>query len=275
MGMIQPSQVTRDRCKTPPFGRRRFLQGTLALGVAGGLRLPVVSAAEAVQRPAPGSRTERVALKINTVSGNLVNFGYRTWNGNQPNAYRNSAYLWSVSANKVPWNRPPQAAIEIAGNQPTGDQNFKNVQITDTAYLLGYAVGPKIAGSGWSPYANVIATALIPREGSGAPTYQYFSTDVAVVHAGTTSLAFDFHFPPGFFAKQAGAWAGLWSGAGASPVLVPRWHAPIEIDSNAGTSGLNDIQLDRGMTYTLAIFPTGAGAGLDLKRLAAAVTFTA
>ena len=224
--------------------------------------------------------TESVSVQVNLTTGTLINFGYRTPNGNQPKTFGDMAHLWAVSDAQVPWNRPPKASVSIVGDDPVGDQNFENVAITSEPYLVGYSVGPLApSGSGWSPYANVVATAYIPPQNGNAES---FSTCAKLRHIGATSLAFDFAFPPGFSAKGAGAWAGLWSGRGVSYLTPPPWSASIDIGSDAGDWGLDGLHLERGSSYTLGLFPsgyvragTGTAAELSSKNLAYAVSFEA
>lgn len=263
-----------------PLRRREVLIGLMGT-IAG---VPVLAASplesEPVSKALPSPNmlsTESVNLQINYVGGTLVNFGYTTPNGNQPNTHGNTAYLWSVTDPTVPWNRPPEASAIIVGDTPAGDQNFINVNITDNAYIIGYALGPKDKAPVWSPYKKVVASAYIPPSTETRTEFVYKSASLVLQFVGATSLVYQFAFLSGFMAKTSGAWAGLWKNSTVSYTIPPSWFAAIEIDSESGTSGLNGITIEHGATYALGLYVDGFDPDptkLDLVRLACSVSFS-
>jgi len=271
---------------SPTLPRRAFLSQALCLaGAASTLQLGPVSrsALAAAQEtntagePADTRQAltvlsaQQTAVHINLVSGTLLNFGYKTPTGNQPEAYKNIAYLWPVSNNSIPWNSEPENQTQILLNRPSGDQNFKNINITTGAYIVGFAVGPKVPGTPWSPYLNVVASAYIPAQPTNARPPIARSTNLKPLYIGTNSLAYGFSFLPGYNPALSGAWVGLWEGEAASYVAPPRWASPILLTGNEGTSGLSGVILSTGEKYTLGLFASGYNQDskkLDLLRRA-------
>lgn len=218
-----------------------------------------------------------VTLTINFVAGTLINVSYTTPSGNNPAAFNNTFYLWSVGDNTVPWNLSPEVSIPVIGSSSQSDQNLLDVSITKGAYLVGYAVGPMKTTSSWSPYCDVVASAFIPAITDGDTQTNNFSTTLELDFVGTASLVYHFAFLPGFRAQSSGAWIGLWKGTGASYTEAPAWFDKIDLDTEEGISGLNGLQIVRQSIYTLALFAEGYNADrtkLDLTRQAANLTFS-
>jgi hypothetical protein len=264
------------------FSRRKLL-----LGGAGALIESTVPAlrsfaGEAARHPAAEPlwrmlAEQSVSLTVNLVTGTLINIGFSTPNNNRPAHNMNMVHLWAASADQMPWDRVPQASVPVLGDIPVADQDLFDLQIGNTPYVIGYAVGPNLPGPIWSPYANVVATAYIPNDDSASPQYAYFSASLKLLFVGTTSLAANFAFPAGFQTAESGAWIGLWQQEAPSYDQPPAWFAPIKGEAESGTAGLNGIQIDRGKPYTLALYSSGYAAkpeDLQLARLACATIFT-
>ncbi len=265
----------------PRTDRRRFMTtGLTALAGAvfapPGLLTRPLSAENGVTSLTTG-KSISVSISINLVTGTLINFSYASPTGNQPNTYGNVAYLWPVSADSVPWDTDPVACSPIILNQEAGDQNFIDIAVTNQAYIVGYAVGPKNADTGWSAYSNVVASAYIPAGTTPGNRQGNTTSTIKPLYVGSDSLAYTFEFLPGFQASLSGAWVGLWEGEATSYTVAPKAHSPILIGSNAGTSGMNGISLKQGQSYTLGLFCSGYNKDsqkLNLQRLACTTTFS-
>lgn len=239
------------------------------LAWAGDILAPAAASAEVLRR-------ETVSVWTNVVGGSLLNVGYSTPNGTRPATFGNRLLVWNASADTVPWERPPTASVPVLGDQPAGDQNITGVEISDSAYIVGYAIGPDTAGSSWSPYGNVVASAYIgPVRTDGAPV-PGVSPTLEVRFVGRTSLVFKATFPAGFQVPYAGAWAGIWTGRTASRTVLPQVAAQLTFPGDSGLSGLDSLHLRSGQIYTLAIFSSGFSHPVtvdSLRPLAASVTF--
>lgn len=254
----------------PLLGNARQQDHTVA-GQAKNLSAGVLQFSAVVQ--------QSTALSINLVTGNLLNFGYQTLSENQPNRYLNRVYLWPASADAIPWNSTAQAIAPIELNVPEGDQNLENVTISTGAYILGYAVGPGRSGGGWSEYADVVASAFIPAGLGGVETRQVIPGRCSIKprFVGVSSMACDFTFLPGYYAKSSGSWIGIWPGSSPSYSVAPKWVTAISVDTDSGTSGINGLSFSAGQKYTLGLFSGGYNADparCDLKRLVCIANFS-
>lgn len=226
--------------------------------------------------PASATANTTTALTITSVSGTQINLSFNTNNANQPNTFGNQVYIWQAG-NEIPWTSPALKSQAITVNSPSGDLSFDGLDVTNLSYIVGYAVGPAVTSGGlWTQYPNVVASAWVPPAG-GDSQYQYFTPSIDTHTIGATSLSADFAFLSGFNPQAAGAWAGIWVGTSPSYYNPPKWVTPISGSNNTGIVSFNNIQIQRGTSYTLGLYPTGFSpqqANLGLSRLAATHTFT-
>jgi len=218
-----------------------------------------------------------VHITVEYVGSTVISFSYDTPAGNKPKKNGNSVYVWPVSANSVPFNATPEASMGILGNDPQGDQSIK-ADITVGAYIVGYGVGPETTDNTWSSFVNVVASAYIPPAGTEGDPSGSRTSIIQTQYVGQNTLVFQFTFLDGFDPKAANAWVGLWQGEVSPYETKPHWYAPILQTVSTGDAVLNDLQLDAGATYTLALFASGfseKARQLDLDRLASYVVFNA
>ena len=211
------------------------------------------------------------SILVTGVSGTQISLEYSTITGNNPKGLGNIAYLWQAGDNTIPWPNAAKFSHPITLEDPQGDISF-DVEIGVTGYVVGYAVGPAVPNPPFSAYANVVASAFVPKTGEA---YEYASPTIATKRIGNTSLSLDYTFINGFNPLSAGAWVGLWEGSTASYTIQPKHRSQIKDSSEAGVATFNGIQLVRGKTYTAGLYPTGwvATGNLPLARLCTFVTF--
>lgn len=268
------------------MNRRQFLAGSMAslavlpLDAHASVKEILARAANAEDRLAfTQLQQQTTTLVVNLVTGSLLNFGYQTLSGNQPNAYANQVYLWEVSTDTIPWSRPAQTGAPVLLNIPAGDQNIENVDISTNAYILGYSLAPAGQSPAWSDYSNVVACAYIPPGPGGIENRQITQSACSIepVYVGTTSLACFFTFLPGFQALLSKSWIGIWQGSSASYTLAPKWRAPVTVEADSGYAGINGVAFATGEKYTLGLFSGGFDPDqekCDLKLLCCTAIFS-
>jgi len=228
------------------------------------------------QGPAP----QTVVVNTTNISAKQISVAFDTPNGNQPNTFGNSLWIWQ-SGNQVPWSSAGKSQ-PIGNNSPSGDASFVDLDVTTLSYLIGYAVGPK-GDQNWM-YPNVVASVYIPAlgtaEAQGNEAQQQgdvFSPSVAMQTFGATSLVTKFDMLAGFNPEKALSYVGVWEGQTVSYSQPPKWYAPLTGSNSSGTVSFNNIQILRGTTYAIGLFASGydaSQANLKQSALAATSTFT-
>lgn len=225
---------------------------------------------------ASATASTTTTVTITNVTGTQINLSYSSNNGNQPSTFGNQVYIWQAG-NEVPWTTPALKSQAVPSNSPSGDLSFDGLDVTNLSYIIGYAVGPAVTTGGlWTQYPNVVASAWVPPAGGGGQ-YEYFTPSINTSYIGSTSLSANFSFLSGFNPQAAGAWAGIWVGTSPSYYNPPKWFGQITGSNNTGVVSFNNIQIQRGTSYTLGLYPTGYASqqsSLGLTRLAATYTFT-
>lgn len=219
--------------------------------------------------------SDAIAVKIENVQPNQVTVSYTGLVGNAPNTYGNYIALWQ-GPNSIPWNKDPDKKFVIPGNSPDGSTVFADLNVTTLSYVIGYAVGPEIAGTG-QKQGNICASAYIAAYGKGSPDPQNKTSSLAVSYIGSTSIAVKYELPDGATPMSNGAWIALWQASQPSYSNTPLASNNIQADSHKSGGFLNDINLQRGVTYTVGLFTSGwAGAKKTNTQTALAcyVTFT-
>lgn len=215
-------------------------------------------------------------INVNHVAADLIAINYSTILGNQPNSYGNYVALWQ--ANSIPWNTTPLMTQKIDTNTQSGSMIFTGLSVTTLDYIIGYAVGPTLAGSNQQQHGNICSTAYIPAQKSpGNNTYPTTTPSLRIVFVDSNSVSVDYTLPANITPQSNGAWACIWRGGEASyadPAL-----ASINISGNAaqGSLAFNRISIGRGLTYTVGLFTSGWGGGSspnNQKPMACSVTFT-
>lgn len=213
------------------------------------------------------------SILVTDVSGKQISLEFSTITGNNPSANGNSVYLWQAGDNTIPWTQDAKSSQAISLSTSQGDISFDGLEIGIQSYVIGYAVGPVVASPPFSAYANVVASAFVPATGSD---YVYASPTIATKRIGSNSLTCDYTFLNGFNGVKAAAWAGLWEG----PTIPwkdtqPKARTQIQDPGNAGIATFNGVNLLRGYTYSVGLYPTGwaATGNLPLTRLCAFVSF--
>lgn len=226
-----------------------------------------------LQLRATGNST--ITVDITGVDGTSLNLSYTTMNGNQPNSFGNQVYLWQGGPD-IPWNSPALESQAVTTNTTDGDMVFDGLDLTNMSYVVGYAVGPAISGTGkWTKYPNVVASVFLPA--AGEEGVEPFSPSLVKKHIGTSSMSLAFKFLSGFNPQAAGAWAGVWVGSSPSYYNPHKWFSMISGSNSSGIVPFNNIQILRGTTYTVGLYPTGYAtdpSNLNLHTLATTFTFT-
>jgi hypothetical protein len=185
------------------------------------------------------------------ITGTQITIDYDTMPGNQPSAYGDTIFLWQTSAPQVPTGLQPQSTWPVPTNQPNGSNVFGNLQVTNEAYLLAFAVGPALK--------NICATVFVPAIGAGVAVSQTFQPTVQITNLGSTSVAYSYSMPPGTQPQTDGDWVGLWQGQGEAALYTvpPTWFAPVPQNAFQGYGALNNVSILRGVEYTLGYFKGG------------------
>ncbi|MEC5142991.1 hypothetical protein [Chitinophaga sp. 212800010-3] len=213
-------------------------------------------------------------LVVSNVAADSIDVDYTTMPGNQPNTYGNFLAIWQ-NAGSIPWNTDPLKTFPIPTNTPSGSANFGGLDINNSSYIIGYAVGPTLNPTGSvQKYGNICGTATIPEKSTGENTI--FTSGISEIKVGTTSFSFQFDLPDGVLPQSNGAWAGVWRGENPSYYSTPP-QASIALTPNfsSGRAAFNNISIGRGQTYTVAIFMSGlqTGGSNTQRALACSATF--
>ena len=210
-----------------------------------------------------GTDSKLTSLTITAVSGDRIDFSYRTMPGNRPSTYGNVVYIWQAG-NQIPWGTPSLNKFPIQTDTQSGSGSFGGLDVTNLDYVLGYAVGSD---------PNLISTtAYVPV--SGNSSYQYFQTNLSINNIGPNSLSVNYNTPTGYQPLANKNWAGVWEGETASYSNAPKWQVAASQNASSATVGFNNIALRRGWTYTVAWFMGGWDPSTPrLLNLAASVTF--
>jgi hypothetical protein len=224
---------------------------------------------------APPATTETTSVIITSVSGNSVGVQYSGLPGNNPGGSSNFIVLFQATSQNFPFGttNKPIATFNVTGNVSGGIILPANILI-NTAYVVGYAVGP-MAASPAQPYANVCATAYIPATGSA---YTSFSPSIVLNDVQANAISCNYNLPPNILPQTNGAWAGLWVGNNPSYGTAPNFYA--QINSNEATGGpliFNGVQITRGTLFSIALFNSGwvaGGVGSSQVAMAATLQFS-
>jgi hypothetical protein len=220
---------------------------------------------------------QNVVVTVTSVTGTQISFTFHTPNGNLPSSFGNNIYIWQ-SGDQIPWQTTVRGQA-ISVNTPDGSGSFDRLSVTDSSYIIGYAVGPTDPTIKWSNYANVASSAFIPAIGSSPnppPPPPPKSSSLTILNLGPTSAVASFNFLDGFDPQSSGAWAGIWAGQSVSYYTPPLWSSQCLGNNNSGTVSFNNIQRTRGTYYTIGLYPTGYNADptkLKVTALAYALTF--
>ena len=219
------------------------------------------------------------SLKIDYVTADSIGISYGTLPGNQPNSYGNYVAIWQ-NTNSIPWNTEPMQTQAITTNTQSGSTNFHGLDLTKQSYIIGYAVGPELTDDSRQEQGNICSTAYVPEQSKKdnlEDSYVLFQPSLRVIFIGTNSLAVDYSLPSGVEPMSNGAWIGLWRSEQASYNNPPLASNNISIDAYSGTAVINDVNIGRGLTYTVGLFTSGWGGGSkpnNQQPMACAVTFT-
>jgi hypothetical protein len=219
---------------------------------------------------------QNVRVTVTGASATQISLTYHSPNGNQPNKFGNSLYIWQ-SGDQIPWQTDALSTQALTTNSPDGDASFQDLDVTNNSYIIGYAVGPIDSAIKWSKYANVVASAFVPAIGGDAQAGPE-SSSIVIQKIGATSLVAAFGFLDGYDPQGSGAWAGIWQGSAVSYFTPPKWSAQISGSTSNGTVSFNNISITRGSSYTVGLYATGYNKTDPSKSkftpLACAVSFT-
>lgn len=207
--------------------------------------------------PPKPSLTQFSVDSIN-IDATEIDFHYKTLDGNQPNTYKNTVYLWQTEGWTVPSTTDKKHLI--TSDSAEGSQSF-NVELEQANYLIAYAVGPAVN-------AVVTTQRLEYQEDSKrykiipAPSDEALSLKVTNVN--TTTVSYSFRTPAGMSAKTNGDWIGVWKGTTVSKLYndaeEPLGLKPISIDDSHGNDNLTlpgGQQFASNTSYMLGYFKSG------------------
>ncbi|BAV05472.1 hypothetical protein FLA_1479 [Filimonas lacunae] len=223
----------------------------------------------------PPSTQATTSITINSVTGNQVGISYNGLINNNPGANKNFIAIYQSPTPDFPFGAttPVVASANVNGNS-SGSLIIPAQILVNTSYVVGYGVGA-VATAPAQTYANICATAFIPTAGSG---YTNASPSLILNDVESNYISIDYNVPNGLTPGNNGAWAGLWVGNNPSYSLAPTAYS--QITSNTAVGGpllFNNIQIQRGTLYSVALFMTGwvkGGIGSLQTAMACTLQFT-
>jgi hypothetical protein len=187
-----------------------------------------------------------------------IDFHYKTLDGNQPNTYKNTVYLWQTEGWTVPSTTDKKHSI--TSDSVEGSQNF-SVELDQANYLIAYAVGLT---------ANAVVTTQRLEYQKDSKRYKIIpapsdeALSLKVTHVNTTTVSYSFRTPAGTSAKANGDWIGVWKGTTVSKLYndaeEPLGLKPISIDDSHGNDSLtlpDSQQFASNTSYMLGYFKSG------------------
>ncbi|NNA55331.1 MULTISPECIES: hypothetical protein [Pseudomonas] len=223
-----------------------------------------------LQAAAPTLIQTQVTAQV--LDAHNINVNYDTLPGNQPSSYGNYIAIWQNQA-QIPFNQTPLATYPVKSNTQSGTLNIPGLQITNNSYIVAYCVGPALTSG--QAQGNACSTVFIPQTGQG-PNVNVLSS-LSVANIGTTSLSINFILPNGETPQSNGAWIGVWEGNVASYSLPPTYLNAVTVNTNSGVAFINNLNIGRGSTYTVALYTSGYSSNpgnLGLTAMAATLTFS-
>ncbi|WP_338926040.1 hypothetical protein IHE33_00040 [Mycetohabitans endofungorum] len=193
------------------------------------------------------------------IDSTKIDFHYETLDGNRPNTYKNTVYLWQKEGWTVPSTDAGSQKHSITSDSVKGFQEF-SIELEQANYLIAYAVGPTVN-------AVVTTQRLEYQEDSKsykiipAPSDEALSLKVTSID--TARVSYSFRMPAGTRAKANGDWVGVWKGTTVSKLYdgeEPLGLKSISIDDSHGTDRLNlsdGQQFVSGDSYMLGYFKSG------------------
>jgi hypothetical protein len=204
--------------------------------------------------------TNSTSIAIAYEGGNVLTVNYKGLQGNLPAAYGNFITVYQTLEPEFPFDPvgiQPVASANVTGG-PVGSIVLPGNYQANTAYIVGYAVGPEMHG-GQQLCANVCAAAFIPAAGGANPVTAALT--LALEYLGADSLICNYTVPGGLSPAKNDAWAGLWIGNYPSYTVPPQFYVPVDSNMPSGTTIFNSL-VPRGALCSIALFATGwAGAG--------------
>ena len=208
---------------------------------------------------APPATLTATSINVTSVSGNSVGVQYSGLPGNNPGGASNFIAIFQATSQDFPFGtgNKPIATFNVTGNV-SGAVTIPADILINTAYVVGYAVGPMVSAPA-QPYANVCATAYIPASGSA---YGSFSPSIGLIDVQSNTISCNYNLPSSLLPQTNGAWAGLWVGNNPSYGAAPNLYAHVNsIESTGGPLIFNNVQINRGTLFSIALFATGWQAG--------------
>ncbi|WP_338926039.1 hypothetical protein IHE33_00035 [Mycetohabitans endofungorum] len=224
------------------------------------------------------------AMRDEDVLTDNISFGYNTINGNKPNTYKNTVFLWEVDSWIVPQSEQDvKGKVQITNDSPSSFGDLSpTTPLTNRNYLIGYAVDNtrdaivatlRIEAQGSGKYK-----VIEPQESDGALSFQLNDDPT------TRSVSYSFRAPNGTSAQANGDWVGVWKGSTIAN-LYDTTKSPIgtkllTMDQSYGNDRLTlpgGQSFESGATYMLGYFKSGAQSensnALKRTTLAAVITF--
>jgi hypothetical protein len=195
----------------------------------------------------------RTHIEITGVTGDSVGFAYKCITGNKPNTYGNWVGLWQSGDGSIPYDTEPLKIFQLPYNNPEGSYEFDGVTIMDVGYVVGYAVGPKLTGTGQQPCGNVCSSSFVENPDADPVN---FEAALTIKKVGSMSVSVSFSLPDGIQPASNGAWLGLWRSGAPSYTAVPLVAKALTLNTPTGTAIINRA-LSIDTEYTVGLFTSG------------------
>lgn len=206
----------------------------------------------------PKPSLTQFSVKIINSDATEIDFHYKTLDGNQPNTYKNTVYLWKTEG----WTVPSTTGEEylITSDTAEDSQNL-SVKLDRVNYLIAYAVGPAV---------NAVVTTQRLEYQEDSKRYKIIpppsdeALSLKITNVNTTTVSYSFRTPAGMSAKTNGDWIGVWKGTTVSKLYndaeEPLGLKPISIDDSHGNDSLTlpgGQQFASNTSYMLGYFKSG------------------
>jgi len=190
------------------------------------------------------------SFAITSISPTSIDIHYNTLDGNQPGSYGNYVAIWQ-SNSMLPWSKTPIQVQAMTGNeQSSGDMVFKDLELTNESYLVGYSVVPEVSGVN-----NFCACGLI--ENCSLTKMIISSLRMNLESVTSNTLKLSYQALSGFNPSRYNSWVGLWKGNPDLYTSSPSHAVKVDSAQDNDMVIFDNIKILRSSTYTAAFVMNG------------------
>jgi hypothetical protein len=184
----------------------------------------------------------QVTISIPAYSPNAIVVAYQTLPANTPQKNKNYVAVWESTM--IPWTEAPIATATIPSDSQMGSVPITNLAVQQRAYIVGYAVGPKIN--------DMCASATLFVGGQTGPTE---SCSIGLTYVSDDTLLIQYQTLDGYQPQTQNNWLGLYAGV-ISPYYATPTLATLDIPSNTsqGNVSMSNLGLSIQSPYTLVYY---------------------